>query len=115
MKKLHMTRRGVVAWAQWRSRRLHRSTATEECERCAYLEARVAGLLAELEACGSGERVVVVWRDRDVTPGGRVGAFINRLLASFKNHRVVWAFIGTVVFGVLGFIVYKSVILWMNG
>ena len=125
MKELRLTRRGLAAWVHWRSRRHHRRAASEEwqrfesCHRCAYLEARVAGLLAELEVAGAapGERVVVVYQDADgkATFGRRVGALIDALLRSFREHRWVWAFIYAVVFGVIGYIVYQCVALMMNG
>jgi len=119
MKHLRLIRRGSAAWAHWRSRRLHRIVReewqrAEECHRCHYLEARVAGLLAELEACGAEERVVVVCRDvpGELTFGRRVGALLDGLLASYRNHPWVWAFIGAVVLGVVGFIAYKTHLVW---
>ena len=73
----------------------------------------MAELVAELEA-GAGERVVIVYRDSSFewTFGRRVGALLDGLIASVREHRWVWAFIDAVVLGVLGYIAYQTHLVW---
>jgi len=134
VKELVLTRRGSRAWARWRLRSAWHHSAewhrAEHCHRCAWLEARVAVLTAELQAAraqGGGE-VVVVGPDGSYlpvpcpptpsppdtrTPGSRAQAFVDGLFASLHDHPGVWGFIGTIVVGVFGYVTYHLVVLLM--
>ncbi len=130
MKELVLTRRGARAWVHWRSRRAW--WYAERCDRCAWLETRVAVLTAELQAAraqGAGG-VVVEWPDGSYlpvpcpppapcppdtrTPGSRTQAFVDGLFASLHEHPAVWGFIGTIVVGVFGYVTYHLVVLLMT-
>jgi hypothetical protein len=133
VKELRLTRRGALAWAHWRSRRAwcypERHHAVH-CHRCAWLEARLAVLTAELQAAraqGAGA-VVVEWPDGSYlpvpcppppsppdtrTPGTRTQAFVDGIFASLHEHPAVWGFIGTIVVGVFGYVTYHLVVLLM--